>query len=163
MLAQDAEKQCKEQDFYIGSDNLLADTQTSLHAYIGYKVTEDAGDAITDMTLLDMKNSHYEEMTYEEYLDKHLGDYNDEAAEIMSLVSEYRKQYNAGSPHAIVAYDTLSMLYVDEDKSHTASDNLMSEYLLKEADISFFEKFIQRGNANIFKFYLQRPLRCLRG
>ena len=64
---------------------------------IGYKTTTDPGDAITDLTLLDMKNTHYEELDYKEFLDKHVDDFRNEAAQIMSLVNNFRQKYAAES------------------------------------------------------------------
>ena len=117
--------------------------------YMGYKTTEDAGDAITDITLLDLKNTHFEEMNYQEFLDNHIADFKDQAGQMMVLVNELARKVKAGSPNAMMAYDSLNMFYVDEDKSHTAQENLLGYYLVHKADITFFEKFIQRGNSMV--------------
>ncbi|MBP0973283.1 MAG: hypothetical protein J5851_05185, partial [Oscillospiraceae bacterium] len=127
-------------------------SNNGVQAYLGYKTTKDKDEAITDLTLLDSKNSHFESMTYEEYLDKHLSEYSDIAAEMMLLVNEFRANYKAGSEDAIAAYDTLNFLYTDNTKSTEDKSNLFGEYLLKEADRTFFEKFMQRGNAQILSF-----------
>lgn len=100
---------------------------------IGYKTTTDPGDAITDLTLLDMKNTHYEELDYKEFLDKHVDDFRNEAAQIMSLVNNFRQKYAAGSPNALMAYDTLNLIYVDEDKPHDKVSNLLGEFLISGA------------------------------
>jgi len=60
----DAQRQAEAEGFTISKQNLMEGQLNDLQAYLGYKTTKDKGDAITDMTLLDMKNSHYEEMTY---------------------------------------------------------------------------------------------------
>lgn len=145
----DAQRQAEAEGFTISKQNLMEGQLNDLQAYLGYKTTKDKGDAITDMTLLDMKNSHYEEMTYEEFLDDHIGDFADQAAQIMIMVNEFRKQYKAGSPNALMAYDSLNFFYVDEKKNHNDTANLMGTYILEKADIAFFEKYIQRGNAQI--------------
>ena len=118
---------------------------------LGYKTTTDPGDAITDLTLLDMKNTHYEELDYKDFLDKHLDNFRNEAAQIMSLVNNFRQKYADGSPNALMTYDTLNLIYVDEDKPHDKVSNLLGEFLINsdKADIPFFEKYIQRGNAVI--------------
>ena len=117
--------------------------------YMGYTTTEDPEDAITDLTLLDMKNTHYTDMDYKKYLDEHLSEFTDEAAQMMVLVGEFRRKMEAGSPNALMVYDALNLIYVDENKPHDALDNQLGYYLIHNADITFFEKFIQRGNAKV--------------
>ena len=117
--------------------------------YMGYKTTEDPDEAITDITLLDMKYTHFEQLDYEKFLNDHVGDFRNEAAQIMVLAGELEEKLAAGSPNAQMTLDSLNMFYVDESKSHTAEDNLFGNYLLHSADITFFEKFIQRGNSKI--------------
>ena len=117
--------------------------------YMGYKLTEDPDEAITDITLLDMKNTHFTEMSYEEYLDKNISKFSSEANQMMLMVNEFRAQYQAGSPNALIVCDSLNMIYVDEEKSHTAEDNLLGNYLLEKADVTFFQKFLQRGNGMV--------------
>ncbi|MBQ2212450.1 MAG: hypothetical protein II410_06120, partial [Ruminococcus sp.] len=114
-----------------------------------YKTTEDPDDAITDLTLLDMRNSHWQEMNYEQYLDEHVKEFSNEANQFMILVNDFREKYNSGSPNALLACDSLNLIYVDEDKPHGAEDNLLGNYLLNQADATFFEKFLQRGNAMV--------------
>lgn len=144
-----ARAQCEEEGYYFIAKDLKEDSKSKVHVYMGYKTTEDEGDAITDLTLLDMKNSHYEEMTYLEFLDKHLADFKDHASSIMVLVSEFRRQLNNGSLNALAALDSLNMFYVDESKSHTQESNLLGNYIRDKADVTFFEKYIQRGNSEI--------------
>ena len=146
---EEARRSCEEEGFYFCANDLKEESKSNIHAWLGYKTTDDEGDAITDLTLLDMKNSHYDEMTYEKYLDAHVKDYADLAGRYMILVNEFRSKNEAGSPNAKAAYDSLNMFYVDENKSHTAESNLLGEYLLTKADVTFFEKFIQRGNAQV--------------
>lgn len=117
--------------------------------YIGYKTTDDPKKAITNLTILDMKYTHFEDMDYEKYLDEHLQDFKNEAAQMLLLVNELRRKKEAGSPNAIMAYDSLNLFYVDEKKSHDAESNRLGYYLINNADIAFFEKFIQCGNSMI--------------
>ncbi len=147
--AEAGKEECEAAGFTFCPENLMEDSGSDVQAYLGYKTTKDEGDAITDMTLLDMKNSHYEETTYKKFLDDHISDFADEASQVMTLVNEFRKQYEAGSPNALAAYDSLNMFYMDENKSHKDTANLLGRYILEEADIAFFEKYIQRGNAQI--------------
>lgn len=147
--AEEAKKYCEDEGYIFNPANLNEGTEREMGIYLGYKTTKDPGDAITDLTLLDMKNSHYSEMTYQEYMDAHIGEYADAASKIMLLVNDFRKKYEAGSPNAIAAYDSLNTFYIDESKSHTDQSNLMGEYILKSADLTFFEKYMQRGNSQI--------------
>ena len=123
--------------------------EVKMGTYMGYKTTEDPGDAITDLTLLDMKYTHFEEMDYKKYLDEHLEEFRNEASQMMVLVNELDRKMEAGSPNALIAYDSLNLIYVDENKPHDDETNLLGYYLINNADIAFFEKFIQRGNSQM--------------
>ena len=141
-----------------GSPNILSinsssafifDLDAPMGIYLGYKTTENPKNAITDLTLLDMKYTHFEEIDYEKFLNDHVEDFRNEAGQMMTLVRELDMKYKAGSPNAIMAYDLLNLFYVDESKPHDALENQLGYYLINETDITFFEKFLQRGNATI--------------
>lgn len=121
----------------------------SMGIYLGYKTTENPNNAITDLTLLDMKYTHFEEIDYEKFLNDHVEDFRNEAGQMMTLVRELDMKYKVGSPNAIMAYDLLNLFYVDESKPHDDLKNQLGYYLINETDITFFEKFLQRGNATI--------------
>ncbi len=144
-----ARKACEAEGFIFCPEDLKEASSSNARAYLGYKTTKDEGDAITDLTLLDMKDSHFEEMSYKEYLDAHMSEYANVASQIMVLVSEFRRLYEEGNQNALAAYDSLNMLYVDKDKTHNLEDNLLGKYILDKADIAFFEKYMQRGNTQI--------------
>ena len=67
----------------------------------------------------------------------------------MVLVNEFRRLYKQGNPNALAAYDSLNMLYVDKDRKHNLEDNLLGKYIVEKADVTFFEKYMQRGNTQI--------------
>ena len=143
-------------DLNEGSPNVvITDWQTNfepnapLRVYLGYKTTDNPDNAITDLTLLDMKNSPYEDMDYQKFLDEHVEDFRNEATQMMVLVNELDRKMKAGSPNALMAYDSLNLIYVDESKSPDDEQNQLGYYLIHNADIPFFEKFIQRGNSMI--------------
>lgn len=143
-------------DLNEGSPNVvITDWQTNfepnapLRVYLGYKTTENPDNAITDLTLLDMKNSPYEDMDYQKFLDEHVEEFRNEATQMMVLVNELDRKMKAGSPNALMAYDSLNLIYVDESKSPDDEQNQLGYYLIHNADITFFEKFIQRGNSMI--------------
>lgn len=135
-----------EKDFF-ATDDINVIENKEVHTYLGYKTTDDPDYAITDVTLLDMKYTHYERIDYQDFLDKHLGDFRDKAAKMMVLVNELSKKLEAGSPNAQIVYDSLNLLYMDESKPHDAQENQLGYYLIHNADITFFEKFLQRGSA----------------
>lgn len=120
-----------------------------LRAYLGYKTTEDPDYAITDITLLDMKNSPYQDMDYQKFFDEHIEEFRNEATQMLVLVNEMDRKMKAGSPNALMAYDSLNLIYVDQSKSPDDPQNQLGYYLVHNADIAFFEKFIQRGNSMI--------------
>lgn len=150
-----AKKACEKEGFIFSNTNLnegapkMGSGKNAMGIYLGYKTTENPGEAITDLTLLDMKYTHFTEMSYEEYLDQTISQYSNEANQLMVLVNDFRTQYAAGSPMAVMALDSLNLFYVDEKKSPSADDNLLGNYLLNGADAAFFEKFLQRGNAMV--------------
>ena len=123
--------------------------RVKMGVYMGYKTTSDPDEAITDLTLLDMKYTHFEKMDYKKYLEDHIEDFRNEAAQMMVLVNELDKKYEAESPAAQMAYDSLNLIYVDENKPHDAEENQLGYYLIHKADLAFFERFIQRGNSQI--------------
>ena len=153
--ADQAKKACEKEGFIFCNANLnegapsMDSGASAMGVYLGYKTTEDPDDAITDLTLLDMRNSHWQEMNYEQYLDEHVKEFSNEANQFMILVNDFREKFNSGSPNALLACDSLNLIYVDEDKPHGAEDNLLGNYLLNQADATFFEKFLQRGNAMV--------------
>ena len=143
-------------DLNEGSPNVLIEDSSKenkrnahIRIYLGYKTTENPDNAITDLTLLDMKNSHYEDMDYQKFLDEHVEEFRNEAAQMMVLVNELDRKMKAGSPNALMAYDSLNLIYVDESKSPDDEQNQLGYYLIHNADITFFEKFIQRGNSMV--------------
>ena len=124
--ADQAKKACEKEGFIFCNANLnegapsMDSGASAMGVYLGYKTTEDPDDAITDLTLLDMRNSHWQEMNYEQYLDEHVKEFSNEANQFMILVNDFREKYNSGSPNALLACDSLNLIYVDEDKAHSA-------------------------------------------
>ena len=112
--------------------SLLPDSPMGI--YMGYKTTENPKNAITDLTLLDMKYTHFEEIDYEKYLNAHVQDFRNQAAQMMLLVRELAIKVEAGSPNAIMAYDLLNLFYVDDMKPHDALENQLGYYLIHETD-----------------------------
>lgn len=145
----DARGYCTSEGYIFCPENLNKGANTDIGAYLGYKTTRDPDDALTDITLLDMKKSHYDVMDYKTYLDLHAEEFSDEAHKMMVLVNNFRNQYRAGSPTALAAYDSLNLIYIDESKPKDQTSNLFGNYILNEATDAFFQKFIQRGNSNI--------------
>ena len=78
--AEEGRKICEAEGFVFCPENLKEYSNSKVNAYLGYKTTENEGDAITDITLLDMKNSHYSEEKYEDFLDENIGQFADAAA-----------------------------------------------------------------------------------
>ena len=149
-----ARKACEGEGYIFSDTNFnegapKSNGESPMKIYLGYKTTTDPALAITDLTLLDMKNTHFEESNYLEYLENHVSDFTAEANQLMTMVNEFRRQYAAGSPNAKKVYDSLNLIYVDDSKSHDAAENLLGNYFLNEVDKTFFEKFIQRGNAMV--------------
>ena len=81
-----------EKDGYILCPADLNEGAAGWNTYIGYKTTENPKDAITDLTLLDMKYTHYNKIDYQAFLDEHIEDFRNQAAQMMVLVNELAKK-----------------------------------------------------------------------
>ena len=104
----DAKKACEDEGYIFCPTNMnegspsQSDKFGPMGIYMGYKTTEDPDEAITDITLLDMRYTHFDTMTYEDYLDSHLSEYKDLATQMTMLVKEFLRKYEAGSPNAMM-------------------------------------------------------------
>ncbi len=67
-----AKRLCESEGYIFCPQDLKEGADSLIHAYMGYKKTEDQDEAITDLSLLDMRSSAFTEMSYGECRD-HLG------------------------------------------------------------------------------------------
>ncbi len=105
-----------------GADDILS---TKRAVYVGYKTTDDADEAITDMKVMNMKGGYsvqdYQMILEEQEANIELFFYNFKAA-----IKEYRTNYAAKQERAVVAHDMLNMLY-DDDTKQNMGDLLLNK------------------------------------
>ena len=127
--ADEAKKWLTDNDYEVldynlneGADNTFS---TKRAVYIGYKTTDDADEAITDMKLMNMKGG-YSVQDYQMLLDEQKSNIRAFFNNFKVAVKEYRENYNANQERAIAAHDLLNMMY-DDDTKQNLGDLLLSK------------------------------------
>ncbi len=127
--ADEAKKWLTDNDYEVldynlneGADNTFS---TKRAVYIGYKTTNDADEAITDMKLMNMKGG-YSVQDYQMLLDEQKSNIRAFFNNFKVAVKEYRENYNANQERAIAAHDLLNMMY-DDDTKQNLGDLLLNK------------------------------------
>ena len=116
-------------------DNNLNDgandwASTERAVYLGYKTTDNADEAITDMKLMNMKGG-YSVQDYQMLLEEQKTNIKLFFDDFKSAIKEYRENYKANSERAITAHDMLNMFYDDDTKQNLGDlllNNVKEEY-----------------------------------
>ena len=95
------------------------------YAYIGYKTTTDKSLAICDISMMSMK-SGYKTMNYGALIQQTKDSSVDVIEGVLAALAEFRANYEAGSPNARIAKETLDLLYFDESGDEALGDYLLS-------------------------------------
>ncbi|MDD4492882.1 MAG: hypothetical protein PHV32_00790 [Eubacteriales bacterium] len=95
--------------------------------YMGYTITTEPEEAITDISLMDMDGG-YSFSDYQEKLKAEYQKYEVTAKEQMVIIEEFRKQYAAKTPNAIYAHQALNN-YIEDDTGKLYGDFLLDEGL----------------------------------
>ena len=95
------------------------------YAYIGYKTTTDRSLAICDISLMSM-NGGYKTMNYGMLIQQAKESSIEVIEGVLVALGEFRANYAAGSPNAIIAKETLDLLLYDEGSDETLGDYLLS-------------------------------------
>ncbi len=161
--AEEAKKWLTDNDYEVLDNNLndgADDTFSTKRAvYLGYKTTDKASEAITDMKLMNMKGG-YSVQDYQMLLSEQKDNLKVFFDNFKVAVQEYRDNYNAGQERAIAAHDMLNMLY-DDDTEQNLGDLLLNrvreEYTDEEynalsvedqAKVGDMTTILMQGNAN---------------
>ena len=161
--ADEAKKWLTDNDYEVldynlneGADNTFS---TKRAVYIGYKTTDDADEAITDMKLMNMKGG-YSVQDYQMLLDEQKENIKSFFDNFKIAVKEYRNNYNAGQQRAIAAHDMLNMLYEDDTKQYMGDlllNKVREEYTDEEynalsddekAKVADMTTILMQGNAD---------------
>ncbi len=105
-----------------GADNLLS---TKRAVYVGYKTTNNADEAITDMKLMNMKGG-YSVQDYQLLLEEQKANIKQFFSGFKVAIEEYRTNYAAKQERAVMAHDMLNMLY-DDDTKQNLGDLLLNK------------------------------------
>ncbi len=159
----EAKKWLTDNDYEILDNNLNEGADSTLSTkravYLGYKTTDKADEAITDMKLMNMKGA-YSVQDYQMLLSDQKDNIKMFFDNFKVAVQEYRNNYNAGQQRAIAAHDLLNMLY-DDDTQQNIGDLLLNrvkeEYTDEEynaltveeqAKVGDMTTILMQGNAN---------------
>ena len=119
--ADEAKKWLTDNDYEVLDSNLndgADDTFSTKRAvYLGYKTTDKADEAITDMKVMNM-NGGYSVQDYQMLLSEQKDNLKVFFDNFKVAVQEYRNNYNAKQQRAISAHDMLNMLYDDDTKQN---------------------------------------------
>ncbi len=101
-------------DLNEGADDLFS---TKRAVYLGYKTTDNADEAITDMKLMNMKGS-YSVQDYQMLLEEQKENIRFFINNFIIAVNEYRNNYANGQKRAVAAHTMLNLFYDDDTKQY---------------------------------------------
>lgn len=111
---------------------------------IGYKLTTDRSQAITDINFMNM-NGGFQTVDYREIANRTKSKLNEVATELKNACAELKTKYDAGSPAAKAAKAVLDVFKNDESKALSFGDWLMSN----ERTVSDFSDLIMICNSKV--------------
>ncbi len=109
-----------EGNLNLGASGMLT---KEVGVYMGYSTTTNRKEAVTDIAVMNEKGN-YSEGEYERILKTQRDTYKDLVAGMKDMLTEYRKNVNAGVKTAIQAKDFMNM-YKDDDSGRPLGDLLM--------------------------------------
>lgn len=109
--------------------------------YMGYKTTENPEEAITDIAMMS-EECGYSFSDYQAMLNKQYSKYEILVDYEMSIIEEFRANYNAGKPLAINAYLSLNN-YLEDDSGKLVGDYLLDTTLEKDDLFKFMTQISQ--------------------
>ncbi len=161
--ADEAKKWLTDNDYEVVDNNLndgAADwASTERAVYLGYKTTDNADEAITDMKLMNMKGG-YSVQDYQMLLEEQKTNIKLFFDDFKSAIKEYRANYEAGQERAVAAHDMLNMLYDDDTKQNLGDlllNKVREEYTDEQyeslsddekAKVADMTTILMQGNAN---------------
>ena len=122
--AQEAKQWLIDNGYNVLDEDLNAGTGKD-YAYIGYKTTTDRDLAICDISMMSMKGG-YKTMNYGALIQQAKESSIDVIEGVLAALGEFRANYEAGSPNARIAKETLDLLLYDSGSDETLGDYLLS-------------------------------------
>ena len=138
---QKARQWFESQGYVFTGIDLNVGTDTDEHAYLGYKKTTNKDMAITDIRLMAM-DTGYTLYNYEDMLHYLASQQAGTAQTLQNAAVLFAKNYKAGSPKAIDAYEGLNLFHVGD-----ANKTKLGDYILAgKTSIEFFTEMIMKSN-----------------
>ena len=121
--AAEAKKWLIDNGYTVLGEDLNAGTGKD-YSYIGYKTTTNKDEAICDISMMSM-DSGYEILNYGEMIRQSQKKIGERAAAMLKALGEFRKNFDAGSPNAKIAKETLDIFRAGENDSIPLGDYLL--------------------------------------
>jgi hypothetical protein len=120
---EEAKQWLVDNGYVVLSTNLNKDTRKD-PVFLGYKITYDAKEAITDMAVMQMDGG-YSFSEYAEALKQQQEDVEEMLGAFVVAIEEYVANYNAGKKNAIAAHDMMNR-FIEDDSGMLLGDFLIS-------------------------------------
>ena len=124
-----------DQNLNENADGLMS---TKRSVYLGYKTTEDADEAIRDMRAMNM-NGDFSYEAYEKMLEDKKTEISSFIGKVLTALKEYRENYEAKKPKALIAHDKLNK-YTDDDSDNAPLGDLLLKPVKEEMTEDEYEK-----------------------
>ena len=129
---------------FVNTD-INAGTDSDERVFIGYKTTDNADEALTDIRLLPM-DTGYQLYSYNEINDYLVSQNQGTAKKMAQVAATFADYYDEGSPKAKEAYEGLNLFDLGDDEK-----TLLGDYILENRDDlqAFFVKMIINSNPTV--------------
>ena len=133
---------------------------TGLHSekrsvYLGYKTTTNADEAIRDLRAMNM-NGDFSYEDYEKMLENRKAEINGFIGNIKAALKEYRENYEAKKPKALIAHDNLNK-YTDDDSGDAPLGDLLLKPIREEMSEEDYKK-AEKEHADMTTIMMQGNL-----
>ena len=120
------------------------------YVYLGYKTTSNVKEAITDISIMDMKGG-YSFGAYEAMLKERKAEITATIDYFKVIIKEFMENYNAGETAAVTAYDLLNVFVEDDSKLPLGA--FLNTY---KDDTEQLTKLLMQGNSEIgiYTYYM---------
>lgn len=138
----EAKKKCEDAGYIFSEGNL--NEGNGNYVAIGYTITDDPEEAITDMSILEMNNG-YEVSDYSKIREEEMGKAGFITSAFMASVAEYKENLKKGSPAAEEARRILNIYTISEMNNVGFGDYLASDKCTED----FLKKVVCQANAGV--------------
>ncbi len=144
--ADEAEKGLAKLGYKMVKDSNLNSTLKT-GVYLGYKETDNPEEAITDLSVMNMKGK-YSYSDYKQIMAQNREHINETISDFLPAVAEFQSNYEAEKPKALAAYKSLN-IYKDDDSGKLMGDYLLEYDFTEGAEKKIAETFMQANTQYI--------------